>query len=311
MKKISNEMKVGGTAIITIAVFVWLFNFLQGENIISRSAYYYAVYDRIDGLVESSPVEINGYKVGTVQSIDFLKSGALIVKMNVDKDFALPVNSVAEITTASILAGMKMQLILGDGTSYYSSGDTIHGRLAVSILDRLESEFVPLKDKVETMVISLDSVIVSINDILNPEFKTNLSGSMANLNSTTADISNILKSKEIELKATIDNISKFSKMLADNSVLMDSTFLNLKSISDTIASADLYSTVLNLKSGLEKTTILLDNLNKGKGTAGQLFTNDSLYTNLSSSLENLDALLIDLKANPKKYVHFSVFGGSK
>jgi phospholipid/cholesterol/gamma-HCH transport system substrate-binding protein len=161
------------------------------------------------------------------------------------------------------------------------------------------------------MVISLDSVISSINDIMSPEFKSNLNGSMANLNSTTEDLSNILKSKEAELKATLDNISKFSGMLADNSALMDSTFTNLKIISDTIAAADLYSTVMNLKSSLEKTSLLLENLNNGKGTAGQMFTNDSLYLNLSSSLASLDALLIDMKTNPKRYVHFSLFGGKK
>jgi phospholipid/cholesterol/gamma-HCH transport system substrate-binding protein len=311
MKKISNEVKVGGTAIIAIVVFIWLFNFLKGENIVSSSSHYYAVFDKINGLVESSPVEINGYEVGTVQSIEFLNNGKLVVKMIVEKDFKLPVNTVAEITTASILAGMKVQLVLGSGPGSYSNGDTIPGRLVKSLLDRFESDFAPVKDQVEKMVVSLDSVISSINDILNPELKNNLNKSMSNLNSTTEDISNILKSKENELKSTIDNISKFSKMLAANSPLMDSTFMNLKSISDTIAAADLYSTVLNLKSSLERTTLLIDNLNKGKGTAGQLFTNDTLYNNLSNSLENLDILLKDLKTNPKKYVHFSVFGGKK
>lgn len=311
MKKISNEVKVGGTAIITILVFIWLFNFLKGENIIGSSAHYYAVYDKIGGLEESSPIEINGYKAGTVQSIVYQKSGKLVIKMILDKEFVLPRNTVAEITTATILAGMKIQMNLGTGTDYYKSGDTIPGILAVSILDKVENEFVPIKDKVEKMVNSLDSVITSINEILNPEFKNNLNESMANLNSTTEDVSNILKSKESELKATIDNISTFSKMLADNSAVMDSTFSNLKTVSDTIAAADLYSTVLNLKTGLERTSLLLDNLNKGKGTAGQMFTNDSLYVNLSNSLKNLDGLLVDMKANPKRYVHFSLFGGKK
>jgi phospholipid/cholesterol/gamma-HCH transport system substrate-binding protein len=311
MKKISNEVKVGGIAIIVIIVFIWLFNFLKGENIISRSSNFYAVYDRVNGLAESSPVEINGYKVGIVQSIQFKSNGKLIVKMSVDTDFGIPVNTVAEITTATILAGMKIQLILGNGPGSYSSGDTMPGRLAVSILDKFENDFDPLKAKAEQMVLSLDSVISSINDVLSEDFKNNLNGSMSNLNSTTEDISSILKSKEVELKSTIDNISQFSKMLADNTPAMDSTFMNFKTVSDTLVSADLYATILNLKSGLEKTSILIDNLNKGKGTAGQLFTNDSLYKNLSNSLQSLDVLLIDLKTNPKKYVHFSVFGGKK
>lgn len=311
MKKISNEFKVGATALIAIAVFIWLFNYMKGTNIINRASVYYAVYDEIGGLVESSPVEINGYKVGTAQSIEFLPGGRLVVKLSIEKDFDLPVNTVAEITTASILAGMKVQLVLGNGPGTYVSGDTITGRLAVSILDKVENEFGPIKDKVDKMVTSLDSVISSINEIMNPEFKKNLNNSMNNLSNTTDDISNILSSKEKELKATIDNISTFSKMLAENSDLMGKTFVNLKSVTDSIASADLYTTVQNLKNSLERTSVLLENLNKGKGTAGQILTNDSLYINMNNSLESLDLLLIDLKTNPKKYVHFSVFGGKK
>ena len=311
MKKISNEFKVGATALIAIAVFIWLFNYMKGANIINRSTAYYAVYDKIGGLVESSPVEINGYKVGTAQSIEFLPDGRLVVKLSIEKDFDLPENTLAEITTASILAGMKVQLILGNGPGTYVNGDTIQGRLAVSILDKVETEFGPIKDKVDKMVTSLDSMISSINEIMNPEFKKNLNNSMTNLSNTTDDISNILSSKEAELKATIDNISTFSKMLAENSDMMGKTFVNLKSVTDSIASADLYTTVQNLKSSLERTSVLIENLNEGKGTAGQILTNDSLYINMNSSLESLDLLLKDLKTNPKKYVHFSVFGGKK
>ena len=97
MKKISNEIKVGVTALITIAIFIWLYNFLKGKDLFSKSAFYYTVYDDIGGLAESNPVEINGYKVGVVKSIDFIDaiSGKLLVVFAVNKNFKLPKNTVA------------------------------------------------------------------------------------------------------------------------------------------------------------------------------------------------------------------------
>jgi phospholipid/cholesterol/gamma-HCH transport system substrate-binding protein len=310
MKKISNEVKVGVTALLTIIIFIWLYNFLKGKDFFSNSAYYYTIYDKIGGLAESSPVEINGYKVGVVQSIDFVnpESGKLFVSFSVSKDFKLPKNTYAEIVPVSLLGGMKVQFVYGNGPGTYSDGDTIPGRLAVSVIDKVETELLPLKDKISDLLIVLDSVITSVDDIMDPEFKKNLSGTIAHLNGTTESLDNILSSKEKELKTTLDNVNKFTKMLSDNSASMSKTFGNLEAITDTLAAADIYTSVSKLKESLEKTATLIDNLNDGKGSAGQFITNDTLYANLTNSLESLNVLLLDMKANPKRYVHFSLFG---
>jgi phospholipid/cholesterol/gamma-HCH transport system substrate-binding protein len=310
MKKISNEVKVGVTALLTIIVFIWLYNFLKGKDFFSNSAYYYTVYDEVGGLAESSPVEINGYKVGVVQSVDFVdaESGKLLVVFSVSKDFKLPKNTVAEIVPISLLGGMKVQYVYGNGPGFYEDGDTIPGRLAESLIDKVEAELIPVKDKITNLVVVLDSVIMSIDEVMNDDFKKNLGSTVANLNSTTESLDNIIGSKEKELKATLDNLNKFSQMLSDNSGKMSSTFTNLEAITDTLAASDIYKSVSNLKASLEKAALMLDNMNNGKGTAGQILTNDTLYTNLSSSLESLNVLLKDMKANPKRYVHFSIFG---
>ena len=310
MKKISNEVKVGVAAVLTILVFIWLYNFLKGKDLFNNSAFYYTVYDKIGGLAESSPVEINGYKVGVVQSIDFIdaESGRLLVAFSVSKEFKLPKNTFAEIVPISLLGGMKVQFIYGNGPGTYSDGDTIPGRLAESLMDKVETELLPVKDKITNLIIVLDSVISSVNEVMNADFKKDLGGTLSNLNSTSESLNKIIGSKEQELKATLDNINKFSRMLSENSEKMSSTFSNIEAITDTLAAADLYTSVLNLKSSLEKAALLIDNMNNGKGTAGQFLTNDSLYSNLTSSLESLNVLLQDMKANPKKYVHFSIFG---
>lgn len=310
MKKISNEVKVGVTALLTILVFIWLYNFLKGKDLLNSTAYYYTIYDKVGGLAESSPVEVNGYKVGVVQSIDFIDavSGRLLVALSVNRDFRLPVNTVAEIVPVSLLGGMKVQFVYGDGPEFYSVGDTIPGRLAESIIDKLETELLPVKDKITDLLIVLDSVISSIDEVMDADFKDDLSETLANLNSTTKSFENIIGSKEKELKSTIENINKFTMMLSDNSENMSKTFSNLQTISDTLAAADIYGSVSNLKNTLEKTVIIMNDLNNGKGTAGQFMKNDTLYTNLANSLESLNVLLKDMKANPKRYVHFSIFG---
>jgi phospholipid/cholesterol/gamma-HCH transport system substrate-binding protein len=304
MKKISHEVKVGFTALITILVFIWLYNFLKGKDLFSSTSHYLVVYDKVGGLAESSPVEVNGYKVGVVQSIRFLdpETGKLLVTVSVDKGFSLPRNTVAEITTASLIAGMKIQFVYGQGPGVYSDGDTIPGRLAESIITKVENDLAPFKDKLSDLISVLDSVISSVNEIMDPWFKTDLRTGIASLSSTAKSI------EESELKSTLLNINRFTKTLAENSDKLSSTFSSLQTVADTLAAADLYTSVNNLKQTLEKASLLIENLNKGEGTAGQLMTNDTLYHNLSNSLGSLNSLLLDMKANPKRYVHFSMFG---
>ena len=304
MKKISNEAKIGLTTILSILVFIWVFSFLKGKNIFNKTANYYVIYEQVGGLAESSPVEVNGYKVGVVQSVKFLDpvSGRLLVTLSVDKKFRLPVNTVAEITTASLIAGMKIQFVYGNGPGTYSNGDTIPGRLAVSLLTRLEDELLPLKDRISDLIMTLHTVIGSVNEIMDPKFRADLRSGVSSLSSTARSL------EEAELKATLMNINSFTAMLAGNSEKLSSTFNSLGSIADTLAAADLYGSINNLKASLERASALLGSLNEGEGTAGKLMTNDSLYTNLSNSLESLDQLLQDMKANPKRYVHFSLFG---
>lgn len=310
MKRISNEVKVGVIAILTIVVFIWLYNFLKGKNLLNSDGVYYAVYDKVGGLAEASPVEVNGYRVGVVQSIKFINpvSGKLLVQFSVDKGFKIPVGTVAEIVPISLLGGMKVQFVYGPGPDFYGFYDTIPGHLAASMTDMIEDELIPVKNRISHLIAEVDSAISSINDIMNENFKKDLGGTLSNLNSTTKSIDEIIGSRQQEMKSTLDNLKNFSGMLSENTGKLDATFSNLKSISDTLSASDIYGTVAGLKASLEQTKTMIENMNSGKGTAGQLLTNDSLYTNLNLSLKNLNLLIEDLKANPKRYVHFSIFG---
>src|SRR5665647_817333 len=201
MKKMSNEVKVGAIVLLTLVVFVWLFGFLKGKNFLKTTDTYYSVYDKVGGLAESSPVEINGYKVGVVRSIDFIdpSSGRLLVVFSVSKNFKLPRNTIAEIVPVSLLGGMKVQFVYGKGPGTYAEGDTIPGRLAESLTDKIDTEILPVKEKMANLIVALDSVIVSIGDVMNADFRKGLTGTLTNLNSTTESFDKIVKSKEKEL----------------------------------------------------------------------------------------------------------------
>jgi phospholipid/cholesterol/gamma-HCH transport system substrate-binding protein len=137
---------------------------------------------------------------------------------------------------------------------------------------------------------------------MDPQFRMKVKSGVASFSNTAKSI------EEAGIKSSLENINKFTGMLAANTDKFNKTFANLESVTDTLAAADLYNSVNNLKASLEKATLLIGNLTGGKGTAGQFMTNDSLYRNLSGSLESLNLLLQDMRTNPRRYVHFSVFG---
>jgi len=309
-KKISNEAKIGIIALVTILAFIYLFNYLKGKDLFSSTASYYVIYNDINGLTESNPVEISGFKAGVVQSINLIKdgSGKMLVELSIGKDFKLPKGSIAEITPASLIAGMKIRILFGNGPDYYSNRDTIPGRLAESLFTTLENEFLPVKDQISGLIDILDSVMSGINQIITPDFTNNVKSSVSNLNRSAESIAEALDSKEKNLKNVLSDLSDFSSMLSSNSQKIDTIIGNIKTLTDTLNESSIYQTFTELKLSLEETKYLLEGINKGKGTAGQLFSNDTLYRNLTSSIESLDLLLKDIQKNPKKYVHFSVFG---
>jgi phospholipid/cholesterol/gamma-HCH transport system substrate-binding protein len=310
MKKISHEVKVGAVALITILAFILLFNFLKGSALFTSTDTYHIIYSNIAGLTKSSPVEINGYQAGVVQDIKLINdgSGMLDVSISVDRNFNLPVGTKAEITTATLIAGMKIMLRMGESSEMYHNHDTLEGYVATSIIDRLSKALTPLEDNIANMIFKLDSVISNINNLFTPAMTSDIRSAVSNVNGITANLKEISYKEKDELMASIEDLKKFTSMLSANSSSLDTSLKNIAAISDTVASADLSSTLASLKTSLSHISMLVDGMSKGEGSAGKLMTNDSLYTNLSNTLYSLNLLLQDMQLNPGKYVHFSLFG---
>jgi phospholipid/cholesterol/gamma-HCH transport system substrate-binding protein len=308
--KISHEVKVGAVAVITIGAFILLFNFLKGTALFTSTDTYHIVCNDIAGRTEASPVEINGYQAGIVQDIRLINdgSGLILVSLSVDRDFNIPKDTRAEITTASLIAGMKVVLRMGESSEMCHNHDTLDGYVATSIIDRLSQTLTPLEGNITDMIIKLDSVVSALNDLFTPQMTGNLRSAVADVSGIASGIREISDGKKDELAASIDDLKAFTAMLSSNSTTLDSTLKNIGEISDALAAADLGSTLASLRTSLENLDQIVQGISKGEGSAGKLVTNDSLYTNLSNTLYNLDLLLRDMKDNPKKYVHFSLFG---
>ncbi|MDA3952546.1 MAG: MlaD family protein [Bacteroidales bacterium] len=304
--KLNKETKLGIIAVLIIACFIWGYNFLKGKNILTTNDTFYAVYSNIDGLEEASPVTISGYTVGVVESIKLHKNkkDKIVVKFSLAEDLKLPHKTEAIIYPESLIAGKAIKLNFSDSKEFHLNGDTIIGILEQDLISSLSSELMPVKNKIENLVVSMDSVLA----IFDNERKDNLKNSLDNLNQITNNLTVLLDSDNSKLTRILSNAESISNNLKNNNEQISNILSNFSSISDSIEQANIKSTILNANKTLAEFSKISTKINSGEGTVGMLINNDSLYINLNNLAEDLDSLIIDLNENPNRYVHFSLFG---
>ena len=299
MKK---ELKVGILAIVAVGLLIFGYNFLKGNNVFNTSRVFYAVYDNVEGLSPSAPVSINGFQVGTVTDISFIDSGKLLVTLNLNSDFEFSNKSVAQIYGGGLIGGKSMQIKLDDDVSELAqSGDTLQSSVEEGLIELVNEKLTPLKEKISGAVVEVDTLLNSINFILDDETRTNLkesienlNGTLASLNSSSSDIEILLNENSEQINTTIDNFNNTSKNI---SVLSDS--LSKIEFNRIIKNAD--ETLLNLNE-------ISNKLNNGDGSLGKLLNDEKMYQNIENATKEMEELIRDIKLNPKRYVHFSVFG---
>lgn len=318
MKKYSTEIKTGLIAIVAIALFIWGYNYLKGNNLLSNQRDFYAVYNKIEGLNNSNPVLINGVKVGIVQEIYFHpdQSGRVVVHMLLDNtDFNIPQNTVAMIMSADIMGSKAIDLVLGDTTVYAQSGDTLQSLIKASFTDEINKTVEPIKARTISLLQEIDSVLIMVRGVFNQETQDNLTQSIenlrktiTNLESTTAEIDTLVGSETNRISAILANIQSISKNIKDNNENITNILSNLSAVSDSIKRSEITSTIANANRVMAETADIMEKINKGEGSMGMLINNDSLYNNLNAATEELDRLFEDMRKNPGEYVHFSIFG---
>jgi len=313
--KISNETKIGVLTALAITIMILGFNFLKGKTFFGSSHTLFAKYTNVQGLAASNPVMINGLQVGTVYSISTDKNmKTILVNMNLTKDVNIPENSFAVIRT-NPLGTTNVDIKLGDANAYLAKNDTIKTEVNGGILDAAIQEVKPVLAQVRNAVKSLDSVLMSLNNVVDPHAKNNIRVILENLNTTTAGLAvssaslqTLLNTQTGALAKSLNNISSFTGNLASNNEKLTSTLTNLDKTTTNLSNLDLQKTLTTLDATVTDLKASLGKLNTTNGTAGMLLNDPKLYNNLASTANKLNILIDDIKTNPKRYLSISVFG---
>lgn len=302
------EIKIGIFAVVMIGCAWAGIRFLSGFDIFSRNVDYYAAYDQINGVQTASPVVIKGVKVGTVTGISFdpARSSNVVLKLTVKKLYRIPENSEAKIFSSSIMGAKAIEIMLGDSPRMLEKGDTIRSSRDRDMMDVAASELDFFKQKVSQLTSDLSQTLESVDRLIG-ENAENIKGMTSHLNAISGSVDGILASESKNLRTAIRSLSEFSRMLGDNTPRIDSIVQNVNRFSGELADARI---VEKLDESLTELNHVLSKIDEGDGTLGKLFNDEQLYASLEQASANLSTLLADLKANPKRYVHFSLFGRS-
>lgn len=302
--------------IAALILFVWGFNFLKGKDVFSRERIFYAKYREVNGLVRSNPIVINGLRVGQVRDLYFNPSmnGDIIIELSIRNKFPIPKNSIAHIFSSDLMGSKAIDLQLGTGSELLEDGDTLATSIEASLMDEVNAQVAPLKNKAEGLLSSVDSLVVVMQTILNESAKENIlsslqniSNTFKNLESTTSNIDSMVVNQRTRIASVLYNVDEITKNFQQNSDNLNRIMSNTAKFSDSLAVADIAGTLRKADASLTALQQMLEKMNNGHGSMGQLMNNDSLYIELQKSAADLNKLLEDIRLNPKKYVRFSVF----
>ena len=300
---ISKEVKTGIFAVFAIFLVIYGYSYLKGENIFSNERTFYASYNNVAGLAISSPVTINGYVIGQVKSIDFEnEKGGLLVSFSLKKDFEFSRNSIVRIYSTSFIGGNALAVIPDiDPNNIAKSGDTLRGEIEKGMLESLSSGLKPLEKRIYQTLSGLDTLLYNFNSVLNDTTKKDLTQAVASLNKT-------MKSFE-GVSYKLNSLLKDSKPKLDQTFqYLETTTGNLASFTDSLSQVNVKAMASSLEATLANFDAIMKKMENGEGSIGKLLNDEQLYKNLEGASKELEELLKDLKENPKRYVHISVFG---
>jgi len=300
--KISRELKTGVIVILGIALFIWGFSYIKGESLFEKPRIFYAEYDNVQGLLTSGSVTINGLKVGKIEEITFhpKKTGRLVVKFSLENDFKFSENSIAQIYSPDFISGKSIKIVPSYQGANAVSGDTLTAKVETDILGSIGDQLVPLQEKITSFITNADLALKGFNDILDEDGRTNLKQSLVKLNATLASFNGASASMNrlLAKNGKIDSVLTNAKTAS----------VNLAEMTDSLANANLAGTIRKLEGSLKNFNAILTDVEQGKGSMGKLLKDDGLYKNLEGATKEMEELLREMKLNPKRFVHFSLFG---
>lgn len=309
MIKLKKEYKIAITIIAALAIIIWGMGFLKGKNVFNTGTVYYGVYSKMNGLTEASPIHYHGYKVGSVMEVNFHpgQQDRFVVSFSINKEMPVTENTIAQIYSFDLMGAKAVRFVDGKGGKQLQPGDTLKTSVESSLSEDLE----PIKNKVENMVVSLDSTLSSLSGVFSDDNNQSLEEGMKsfrtmmhNLEQTTGAVKASLGNGGA-LNRTLANIDTVTGGLARQQDNIATTMKNVSDFSGKLNQMHLDSLALRLDSGLLMVNALLEQAQSGEGSLGLLLSDEGLYYNLMDASANLDRLLADIRHNPGRYVSFS------
>tara|TARA_X000000950_G_scaffold210173_1_gene252724 strand:- start:1411 stop:2325 length:915 start_codon:yes stop_codon:yes gene_type:complete len=301
--RLSKEIKAAFFVLLTILLFIFGFNFLKGSSLLDKQKTIYAVYDGVDGLLVGANVMINGLSIGNVTELDFLSNSTkILVTLKVKDKLNFSSKSTASIYETGVLGGLAISIDpIFERESIVKTGDTLNSSVRPGLTELINRQIEPLSRQLQSTITSVDSIFTGASNVLNRQTQEQIKESINVLTSAIKAINNssiiiekTLTDKNAQINNTIDNFEKISS--------------NLSEVSEELNSFGLSNLLANLEVSVDGISSIVNKLESDNSTIGKLINEDEVYNNLNSSIESLNSLIIDIKSNPKKYVHFSVFG---
>lgn len=312
--KISNETKIGALTAIAITILILGYSFLRGNDVFSGSNKFYAVYRSVEGLAVAKPVLVNGFQIGRVSSMKLQQDGRTVVEFKIDPSYVVPKNTLAKLQSTDLLGSKAIVFELGNSKVPAEDQDTLRADIQGSLAESLQ----PIQKKAEMLISKMDSSLASINKILNPNFQKNvdrsfmsIANSLQTLEGTTKKIDNLVAAQSGHINGILTNAEVVSGSLKASTAHINGMTANFEKVSNDVANANIKQTLDNANKAMADLQATIAKINSGQGSLGLLMNDDKMYKNLTDASNNLNNLFIDLKAHPKRYVSFSIFGGKK
>ena len=287
----TKEIIIGLSTFVALISFIWGYNFLKGKNVFTQKRDYYAFYEHVHGLEVGRPVTINGFKIGQVTDITFDASfgGKLLVDFHISEPMEFSSDSKVQIYDMDIMGAKGVELIIGSNAELAIPGDTLVGEIKISLTEQVTKQFVPIKDGTEKLISVLDSTLKSITLLTNKA-------------------SELIEANHTSITNAAGNIDTLAEALNNQRKDFEIVISNLKKFSSDLVDSDIDQTVKQVGLTMKNFDSILQGIQLGEGSLGKLVKDAELYTGMTKSMTQLEALLKDMREHPKRYVHFSMFG---
>lgn len=300
--KISRELKTAVLVLSSLALLIWGYNFLKGSDIFGSSRKFYVQYENVEGLAPGAGVTISGLLVGKVNSITLKDQGKLLVEILMTNPIDVPKTSKALIYAPGFIGGKQISIEPNySDTEIAVSGDFLQSGTQLGMLDSLGEKADPVVKKLDSVLLNVNKLVVSLNNTLDPVAQKNLQNALAELNKTMINANGIT--------------TKFDRIVSNNEGKIDgimtnfnATSKNLNTLSTDLAQSDIKAIIKKFDNAATNLDKLLADIDKGNGNVGKLMKDEALYNNLNKASKELNQLLEDVKLNPKRYINISVFG---